>query len=273
SITALVIAAIMCAIRSEMPRRDHHKPIRINVPVDLRQHFETATAKNFFGLAFVSYTPGDSDEPVEAVAKKVYAQLKVVTAVEELKPRMNRMISHTKNPLFRLSPLLVKDLVLSCADYLTRRSSTTTVSNLGKIDIDERLACFIRDINILSSTSGIKYTFCSYGNDLSIGISAVYSNPAIIRNFCRYFSAQGIRGHININKSSAELAEDEREAQMETRVRRLGGQGFQPAEASESPDHTDRPRTTRARWDAETTWTARTTGIGRKQKMGSDEKL
>jgi NRPS condensation-like uncharacterized protein len=245
SITALVIAAIMCAIRSEMPRRDRHKAIRINVPVDLRQHFESATAKNFFGLAFVSYTPGDSDESVEAVAREVYAQLKIVTAAEELKPRMNRMISHTKNPLFRLSPLFMKDLVLSCADRRARRTSTTTVSNLGKIALDERLACFIRDINILSSTSGIKYTFCSFGNDLSIGISTVYSNPAVIRNFCRYFSAQGIEGRININKSSSEVAEDEREARMETRVRKLGGQGFQPTATGENLGHSGRPQAER----------------------------
>jgi hypothetical protein len=236
SITALVIAAIMCAIRSEMPRRDRHRAIRIDVPVDLRQHFESLTAKNFFGLAFVSYTPGELDEPVETVARKVHAQLKVATAVDELKGRMNRMISHTKNPLFRLSPLFVKDFVLGCADRLNGRATTTTVSNLGQIDIDERLACFIQDINILTSTSGMKYTLCSFGNDLSIGISTIYSNPAVVRSFCRYFSAQGIRGRININKSSAEIAEDRREAQVETGVRRLGGRSFQPTTAAERPD-------------------------------------
>jgi hypothetical protein len=251
SITALLIAAITCAIRSEMPRHDRHKAIRVDVPVDLRQHFESATAKNFFGLAFVTYTPGDFDEPLEAVAKEVHAQLKVVTAAEELKPRMNRMNSHTKNPLFKLSPLFLKDFVLSCAAHLACRTVTTTVSNLGRIDIDERLTRFIREINILSSNLGIKYTFCSFGNDLSIGISTMYSNPAVVRNFCRYFSAQGIKGRININKSSAEIAEDEREAQMEARVRRLGGQGFQPAVASKN----------------------QTAPTDRKQEMSADEKL
>jgi NRPS condensation-like uncharacterized protein len=250
SITALVIAAIMCAIRSEMPRRDRHRVIRIDVPVDLRQYFESTTAKNFFGLAFVTYTPGDTDEPIETVAKQVHAQLKIATTAEELKPRMNRMISHTKNPVLRLSPLFAKNAVLACAAYLTSRTTTATVSNLGKIDIDERLAGFIQDINILTSASGIKYTLCSFANDLSIGISTVYSNPAVVRNFCRYFSSQGIKGRININKSSAEVAEDQREVQMETRVRRLGGQGFQPGATGERPSehpdgHPDGPQSKR----------------------------
>ena len=63
SLTSLVIAAIMCAIRAEMPRRERHRAIRLDVPVDLRQHFKSTTTKNFFGLAFVSYVPGDEDEP------------------------------------------------------------------------------------------------------------------------------------------------------------------------------------------------------------------
>ena len=102
-VTALVIAVIMCAIRAEMPRRDRSRAIRMDVPVDLRQFFKSTTVKNFFGLAFVSYVPGDEDEPVETVARIVQDQLKTATQAEELKSRMNRMIALEKNPLLRLA--------------------------------------------------------------------------------------------------------------------------------------------------------------------------
>ena len=192
SLTALVIAAIMCSIRAEMPRRDRHRAIRIDVPVDLRQFFESATTKNFFGLAFVSYTPGDADEPVEAVAAQVQTQLKEATLVESLKPRMNRMIALEKNPLLRLAPLFLKDIILDFASQLATRETTTTVSNLGRIVFDERIAPYVRDINILTSTNGISFLLSSFGDDLSVGISTVYANPDVIKNFCRYFSGEGI---------------------------------------------------------------------------------
>lgn len=224
SLTSLLIAAIMCAIREEMPRRDRNRAIRIDIPVDLRQFFESTTTKNFFGLAFVSYTPGDKDEPVEAVAAHVHAQLKAATEAEQLKYRMNRMIALEKNPLLRLAPLFVKDIILDIADRFVIRETTTTVSNLGQIRIDERLAPFVRDVNIMTSTTGLNFTLCSFGDDLSIGISTVYSNPDIVKNFVRYFSHQGIEGTVNINKTSEEVAEDRLEAQFETSVKRLGGQ-------------------------------------------------
>lgn len=224
SLTSLVIAAVICAIRAEMPQRERRRAIRIDIPVDLRQFFKSTTTKNFFGLAFVSYVPGDADEPVEAVAAQIQAQLKVATQAEQLKPRMNRMIALEKNPLLRLAPLFVKDTLLDWASRLTARETTTTVSNLGAIRINERIAPYIRDINLLTSTTGINFLLCTFGDDLSIGISTAYSNPDVVKNFCRYFSSQGIEGYININKTSEEVAEDRLETKLETSVKRLGGQ-------------------------------------------------
>ena len=61
--------------------------------------------------------------------------------------------------------------------------------------------------------------------------NSVNSNPDAIKNFCRLFSAQGIPGRININKTSAEVAEDRLETKLETSVKRLGGR-------KEAPDET-----------------------------------
>lgn len=245
SLTSFVIAAVICAIRAEMPRRDRGRAIRLDVPVDLRQFFESSTTKNFFGLAFVSYVPGDADEPVEQVALQVQAQLHKGAQAEQLKPRMNRMIKLEKNPLLRLAPLFVKDTILELADRIATRETTTTVSSLGAIRMDERVAPYLRDINILTSTTGINFMVCTFADDLCIGISSVYANPDVIKNFCRYFSDQGIEGRININKTSEEVAEDRLEIKFEESVKRLGGQAparaddpsrFDAREATVDPD-------------------------------------
>lgn len=224
SLTSLVIAAIICAIRTEMPRRDRHRTIRIDIPVDLRQFFESTTTKNFFGLAYVTYVPGDEDEPVEKVAAQVQEQIKVGTQAEHVQSRVNRMIALEKNPFLRLSPLFVKDIVLEIADRIVERETTTTVSSLGRIVLDERVAPYVSDISVMTSAAGMKLVICTFEDDLSIGISTTYSNPNVVKNFCRFFSAQGIEGRININKTSEEVAEDHLEAKIEASVKRLGGQ-------------------------------------------------
>lgn len=224
SLTSLIIAAIICAVRSEMTQRDRKRSIRIEVPVDLRQFFESTTVKNFFGLAFISYTPGAEDEPIEKVAAHVHEQVKLATQPEHLKSRMNRMIALEKNPLLRFAPLFVKDAALEVAARFASRGTTTTVSSLGRISFDERLANYVSDINVLTSTTGLNFVICTFADDLSIGISTIYSNPDIIKKVCRYFSSKGIEGHININKTKEEIAEDWRETKLETSVKRLGDQ-------------------------------------------------
>lgn len=235
SVTSLAIAAIMCAIRAEMPRRDRHRAIRIGIPVDLRQIFGSTTTKNFFGLAFASYVP-TGDESVRDVAVLVHEQLKVVTEAESLKPRMNRMIALEKSPLLRVAPLFVKDIGLELGDWIAARGTTTTVSNLGKIPIDERLVPYIRNLNILTSTTGMNLTLCSFGDDVSIGISTVYANHDIIKNFCRYFTSGGIEGYLNINKTSEEVAADHLGVKLEASVKRLSGQNPEREELSEDSE-------------------------------------
>lgn len=234
SVTALVIAAIICAIRAEMPLRERHRTIRITIPVDLRQIFGSTTTNNFFGLAFVSYQPR-GDEPVCEAAQHVQAQLKIAAQAEHLKPRMNRMIALEKNPVLRFAPLFMKDFALELANFVSTRETTTTVSNLGRIQLDERLLPFFRDINVLTSTTGTNFTLCTLENDLSIGISTIYSNLDVIKHFCRFFSTQGIKGLLHINKTSEEVAADWRETKLETSVKRLGGQVSPHNESSSNP--------------------------------------
>jgi len=201
SMTSLVIAAAICAIRAEMPARERGRAIRLDIPVDLRRFFASATIKNFFGLAYVTYVPGADDEPLEDVAAQVQAQIREATQPEALKARMNHMIALEKNPFLRVAPLFLKDFVLDIANRVETRKTTMTVSNLGPIVFPDKIAHYLRDIDVMTSTTGMSFVLCSFGDDLSIGISSIYLDPNAIKNFCRIFSEQGIEGRINSNRT------------------------------------------------------------------------
>jgi NRPS condensation-like uncharacterized protein len=201
SLTSLVIAASICAARTEMPPRERNRAIRLDIPVDLRQFFASATIKNFFGLAYVSYVPGDADESLEDIARKVQLQITQATQPEALKARMNRMIGIEKNPVLRIAPLFAKDFALDFANRFETKRTTMTVSNLGVIRFPEAVTPYIRDIDVLTSTGGLSFVLASFEDDLSIGISTIHSNLDIVKNFVRIFSGYGIEGRINSNRT------------------------------------------------------------------------
>ena len=80
-------------------------------------------------------------------------------------------------------------------------------------------------MNVLTSTRGLKFTLCSYGDDLSVGISTAFSNHNVEKNLVRFFSSQGIEGYLNYSKSREEAAEDRLEAQFEESVKKLAQNG------------------------------------------------
>lgn len=197
SLTSYMIAAIISAIRDGMPSRARSRAIRVDIPVDLRAFFRSETVRNFYGMTYVAYTPTD-DEPLGDIARHVQEQLGHATSRERVEAHMNRMIALEKNPALRIAPSPIKDWVLELARFIADHETTTTVSSLGRITLDERLAAYVRTMNILTTPAGLNFTICSFGDDLSIGVSTIYRDLNVIRNLCRVLSTAGIGGRINI---------------------------------------------------------------------------
>lgn len=228
SVTSLVICAVICAVRDEMPRRERSRTICLDVPVDLRQLFPSATTKNFFGLAYVTHAPGPDDLAPDELARQVQAQLKAGTAPEQLARRVMRMVALEKSPLLRFAPLFLKDLVLGVADRMAARESTTTVSNVGPVRLDERLAAHVREMSVLTSTTGLKFTVVSCGDDLCIGVASAFANTGVPRRVARFFTSRGMACRVHTDRTDAELEQDRVAAGLEGQVRRLGERGEGP---------------------------------------------
>lgn len=201
SLTSVVIAAAALAVRAQLRLRDLDRPIRIGVPVDLRDAFSSQTTRNFFGLTYVTFGPDSKDLGARELAREAQRQIGEAVRPENIKRRMNAMIKLEKNPLVRIAPVLLKDLGLVLANSQEGRAVSTTVSNLGRIVLDPAVADHVRNIDILTSSRDLNFTLCSVGDDLSIGIATVYTELGVVRDFCRFFSGLGIAGEVNYSRA------------------------------------------------------------------------
>ncbi|MEE0705872.1 MAG: alcohol acetyltransferase, partial [Adlercreutzia sp.] len=150
TVTSWLIAAAIAALRAEMPPSERNRAIHMDVPVDLRSLFGSTTLRNFFGLAFVSYIPGDTDETLAQIAAQVQQQMTDGTEPTALKRRMMTMVKLEKNLFLRMAPLFVKDLALDLAAWKTAREVTCTVSSLGRVTVDEAAAPYVEGISALT---------------------------------------------------------------------------------------------------------------------------
>ena len=155
---------------------------------------------NFFGLVNVGYRFDNTDASLSDIIKSIQKQFKENINKEKLCERTNLMVSFEQNWFCRLSPIFIKDIVLNVIDKFTSNATTTSLSNVGKIEFKEEIDKYIQNISAFSSTNNFQLTVCSYKNNLNISISNNFVNNDIIKNFCRYFSNQNLKIEIDVSE-------------------------------------------------------------------------
>ena len=201
TITSLIIAVWIKSFEKVMKEREKKKALKIDVPVDLRTIFPSTTSRNFFGLTSIIYD--NYNLSLQDIATKVNELLKENTKKDKIQVRMNQMISLEKNIGIRIVPSIIKDIALRITDDIVQNNTTSSVSNIGKIEVNKKLSPYIKNFNVLTSTKYIQMTICSYEDDLSIGMSSRYINNDIIKNFCNILKDNNITGIMNINEEDS----------------------------------------------------------------------
>lgn len=200
TITVFLTSLLIYSFKDVLGSKDMKKTIKIDIPVDLRKYFDSTSCKNFFGVAFIDYQFSSKKDSLKKIIKSVDEQFKKKITIENLSSRVNTMVSFEKNVFCRFVPVPIKNFILKIFNSIYYQRCTTSVSNLGKIEFNSKLEDYIASVNVLTSTTGFHFTICSYKDDLSIGMSSKYKYNDIIKNFCRYFSKNGLKISINVSE-------------------------------------------------------------------------
>ena len=200
TLTILIISILIYSMKDCMSEKDLEKNIKIDVPVDLRNYFKSASTKNYFGLISIIYKFNNRNDTLDMIIEEVSNQFKTKLTKDNLCVRVNQMIAFEKNAFCRLVPIFIKNIVLKTIDFFTSKMCTSCVSNIGIIKFDNKISNYIENINILTSTINFQFTLCSFKKDLSIGISSKYKYNEIIENFCTFFSNSNIDVVINVSE-------------------------------------------------------------------------
>lgn len=188
SLTSWLGAQMVQAIYQETPALERGRPICISLPVNLRNYYPSATARNFFNTVKVNCrcTGG---ETLQELAARFDAGLREQLSEERIKANMDGYEQLERNPAFKPVPLWIKNKAVSFFAWRANKTETATVSNLGPIRPAEPLAPYIRGYTAYCSTRGLFLCVCSYGDDLCIGAASRLRSTSVIKNFTRSLAA------------------------------------------------------------------------------------
>lgn len=199
TLTVFLCVCLMNAISETMTVRAKKKPVVLSVPVDLRKHFPSVTARNFFSILPVGYDYGKHSGAFEDVVKKISDDFSAGLANESLSNRIDAYASVENNVFARITPLFIKDIFLKAAYRYVKRQTTAGFSNVGIISMPPELEPFIRSFDICSGTNKLQVCMCSFKNLLSVSFSSYYVGSEIQRRFFRSLTALGAEVEITTN--------------------------------------------------------------------------
>ena len=185
TITVLLIALVIKSIENLMSIKDKNKEVSITVPIDLRNHFESNTVRNFFNVTNINYKFITKNTPLEDIIRIVNEELKQSLTKEAITTKMNKTIFLENFLLIRLIPLFIKNKVLKYCYKLTRKKQTMGLSNVGIINMPEECSKYIESFFVFNSTDVKELCICSYKDKISLNFSTHFLNNEMEKNFFR----------------------------------------------------------------------------------------
>lgn len=170
------------------------KPISASIPVNLRPYFDSLTTRNFFVMISAVFEPDRENISLEEVTGIVRGSLRKQREKEHLERLFSYNVSNQKNIFLRFVPIFLKLPAMRFVYRSSARANTTTVTNMGNVQVEEAYRPYIRQFYAMLSGSlgqNIKGAVCSYEDTLVFTISSVVADVSIQRRFFRILSKEG----------------------------------------------------------------------------------
>ncbi|PAD22480.1 alcohol acetyltransferase [Terribacillus saccharophilus] len=182
------------------------KPITINVPVNLRNFFETNTLKNFFVSVPVTIDPRLGTYSFEDIIETISIELKRYLNDKQLKRLIARGVRGERNFLLRALPLFMKDWISPMVHArFGENLYTSSISNLGVISLEEELEKHVERFEFYPPPSignKIKAGVISYKDDMYITFGNLSNDRLVERMFFRKLVKEGVQIKIETNRSA-----------------------------------------------------------------------
>ncbi len=187
-----IVAFYIKAVLEGMAASEKKDPIVISVPVNLRQFFHSDTTRNFFGVITVTYNAKDYDGTMDSILPKVKESFARQLTPESIRRTMDGYSALVHNVAIQAIPLVIKDLAIAHYFYRSKRGTTATLSNLGRIQMPAETVPYIDKFSAFMSTPNMQICISTFGDQMVFGAVTAFAEYHLLPRFFRMLSELGL---------------------------------------------------------------------------------
>lgn len=186
---------------AQSPRK--RRPIRVSVPVNMRNFYKTPTLRNFSSFINPFIDPRLGDYTFEDVVKEVHAFMRYHLNPRLLCATIATNVADEKNLFARLSPLFIKNLVIGTVFRRTgERLFTSTLTNLGVTEMPTGAEKWVKRFEVQLGSPSLPLCNCAAitcGNELRLIFSSNILETTLPREMLRFLVEKGIPAEVESN--------------------------------------------------------------------------
>jgi len=208
SLNTWLCAALMQALlelqREKVPWRPLRRPIKVQLPVNLRRLFPSRTLRNFALYTNPEVDPRLGDYSFRELCQEVHHHMGLHVTQKRMAAQIAANVSSERNMLVRVLPLFLKNLALKTAFLLVgERKICLSLSNLGAVRLPEAMTPYVQRMDFILAPQSSAPHNCgvlSYGDTLYINFIRSIREPELEARFFRVLQQQGLQVTVESNR-------------------------------------------------------------------------
>lgn len=198
-----VLVWVMYNLQKEEPF-NRNKPVGVQIPVNVRQFFETETMRNFMLCYSFQLDPKMGEYTFPEVLRQLSLYLRYINNEKNLQAMLNGNAAIEKNPLMRVIPSFMKDFGINVLYKLTgERATSSLISNIGLIKAPKEIEPYVEKMSLVLAQGMVNAARCgavSFNGTLALSVTNIYESTDVQRRIFTTFVKEGIPVKIESNK-------------------------------------------------------------------------
>lgn len=208
SLTAFLCGTMMMALQElqkEMVlKQKRRKPIKVLVPVNLRNLFKTKTLRNFVFYTTPEIEPRLGEYSFEEILNVVKHTMGLDITEKQMAKKIAANVESEQIFIVKVMPLFIKNLVMKAIfNAVGERKSCLSLSNLGAVKIPENLEKYVDRFDFIlgiQATAPYNCGVLSYKDTLYINFIRNIREPFLEAKFFSVLRDSGISVTVESNK-------------------------------------------------------------------------
>jgi len=200
SATAFLAATMLQALielqKKKVPVRALRKPLKVQIPVNLRRLFPSTTLRNFALYVNPEIDPRLGDFSFRELCLRVHHHMGMEVIPQHMRARIAANVGSEKLWIVKVLPLFLKNIALRIAfNTVGERKVCLAMSNLGAVKVPDIMAPYIERFDFILGAPALTPVNCgivSFGDTMNINFTRSIRESELELHFFKVLQRHGI---------------------------------------------------------------------------------